>query len=326
VCVGGKMLRKKKKEDSRFKFKNKDIISIHDLSKEEIIHILETASRMEKQNRLGINRNLFKGKVLATLFFEASTRTRLSFESAFEKLGGKIIGFADASVSSTKKGESLKDTVNTVEQYADIIAMRHPLDGAARLAADSTKIPVVNGGDGANQHPTQTLLDLYTIKKSQEHITELKIALVGDLKYGRTVHSLAVALSLFKCRLYFVAPEQLQMPDDIKQFLKEKEIAFTEHEKVEEVIEVVDVLYVTRIQQERFADPIEYERVKNVYVIKKDMLKHVKPNFAIMHPLPRVNEISTEVDKTKHAIYFQQAANGIPIRQAVMALALGIAK
>jgi len=320
------MLRKKKKQDSKFRFKNKDIVSIHDLSKEEIIHILETAARIEKQNRLGINRNLFKGKVLATLFFEVSTRTRLSFESAFEKLGGKIIGFADAGVSSTKKGESLKDTVNTVEQYADIIAMRHPLDGAARLAADNTKIPIINGGDGANQHPTQTLLDLYTIKKSQDHITELKIAMVGDLKYGRTVHSLAVALSLFKCRLYFVAPRQLRMPEDIKQFLKEKEIAFTEHEKVEEVIETVDVLYVTRIQQERFADPIEYEKVKNVYVIKKDMLNHVKPNLAIMHPLPRVNEISTDVDNTKHAIYFQQAANGIPIRQAVMALALGIAK
>jgi aspartate carbamoyltransferase catalytic subunit len=319
-------LRKKKEEDTKFKFKNRSIVSINDLSREEIIHILETAAKLEKQNRLGINRTLFKGKVLATLFFEVSTRTRLSFESAFEKMGGKVIGFADAGVSSTKKGESLKDTVNTVEQYADIIAMRHPLDGSARLAADSVKIPVINGGDGANQHPTQTLLDLYTIKKSQEHITDLKIALVGDLKYGRTVHSLVTALSLFKCRLYLISPPQLKMPDEYLKLLEEKSVDYSEHEKVEEVIEVVDVLYMTRIQQERFADPIEYERVKGVYVIKKDMLKHVKPNLAIMHPLPRVNEISTEVDNTKHAIYFQQAANGVPVRQAVMALVLGLIK
>ncbi|MBW3012622.1 aspartate carbamoyltransferase [Candidatus Woesearchaeota archaeon] len=319
-------LKKKKEEDTKFKFKNRSIVSIEDLSREEIIHIIETAAKLEKQNRLGINRTLFKGKVLATLFFEVSTRTRLSFESAFEKMGGKIIGFADAGVSSTKKGESLKDTVNTVEQYADIIAMRHPLDGSARLAADSVKIPVINGGDGANQHPTQTLLDLYTIKKSQDHITDLKIALVGDLKYGRTVHSLATALSLFKCRLYLVSPPQLKMPNEYLKLLEERGVDYSEHEKVEEVIEVVDVLYMTRIQQERFADPIEYERVKGVYVIKKDMLKHAKPNLAVMHPLPRVNEISTDVDNTKHAIYFQQAANGVPVRQAVMALVLGLIK
>ncbi|MBD3259913.1 aspartate carbamoyltransferase [Candidatus Woesearchaeota archaeon] len=321
------MLRKKKKENSsKFRFKSKDIVSINDLSREEIIHVLEAAARLEKQNRLSINRTLFKGRVLATLFFEVSTRTRLSFESAFERLGGKVIGFADPGVSSTKKGESLKDTVNTVEQYADIIAMRHPLDGAARLAADSTRIPVINGGDGANQHPTQTLLDLYTIKKSQDHITNLKIALVGDLKYGRTVHSLATALSLFKCRLYLVSPPQLKMPEDYLKLLDERGIDYSEHEKVEEIIEVADVLYVTRIQRERFADPIEYEKVKGVYVIKKDMLKHAKPSLAIMHPLPRVNEISTDVDNTKHAIYFQQAANGIPVRQAIMALVLGLIK
>jgi len=300
-------------------FKNKDIISINELSNQDIIKVLETAKQLEKKPKPTI----LTGKVLATLFFEPSTRTRLSFESAMSRLGGKVIGFADSKVSSAAKGESLHDTIKVVEKYADVIVIRHPLDGSARVAAEATEIPIINAGDGANQHPTQTLLDLYTIKKTQGRITKLKVAMVGDLKYGRTVHSLAIALSRFDCKLYFVSPEQLKMPEEIIEELKEKKIEHSEHKLIEEVIKKVDILYLTRIQKERFPDVEEYEKVKNAYVLKEEMLEGVKPNLKIMHPLPRVNEISIEVDESRHANYFEQSGNGVPVRQALLALVLG---
>jgi aspartate carbamoyltransferase catalytic subunit len=300
-------------------FKNKDIISIAELSKKEIIHILDTARKLEKNPRT----NLLDGEVLATLFFEPSTRTRLSFESAMSKLGGKVIGLRDIQTSSVMKGESLRDTVKVVERYADVIVIRHPLDGSARVAAEAVAIPVINGGDGANQHPTQTLLDLYTIKKSQGKITKLKVAMIGDLKYGRTVHSLATALSKFGCELYFVSPESLRMPCYILEELNRNDILYSQHTEIESVINNVDILYSTRIQKERFPDPTEYEKVKNAYILGKELLKNVKKNMKILHPLPRVNEISHDVDCTEHAHYFEQAGNGIPVRQALLALVLG---
>ena len=300
-------------------FKNKDIISINELTNQDIIKVLETAKQLEKKQRP----NLLTGKVLATLFFEPSTRTRLSFESAMTRLGGKVIGFADAKVSSAAKGESLHDTIKVADKYADVIVIRHPLEGSARVAAEAANNPVLNAGDGANQHPTQTLLDLYTIKKTQGRITKLKVAMVGDLKYGRTVHSLAIALSRFECELYFVSPEQLKMPEDILEELEEKKVSYSEHKLIEEVIKKVDILYLTRIQKERFPDIEEYEKVKNTYILKEEMLEGVKTNLKIMHPLPRINEISTEVDESRHAGYFEQSGNGVPVRQALLALVLG---
>lgn len=311
------------KHDFRGSFRGRSIISINDMSREEIIHILETARKIESMAPAR-KRGLLRGYVLATLFFEPSTRTRLSFESSMKKLGGKTIGFADPMTTSTAKGETLHDSIKMVGNYVDAIAIRHPFDGAARVASEAAGKPVINGGDGANQHPTQTLLDLYTIKKAQGRITGLDIAMVGDLKYGRTVHSLVVALSHFNCRLYFVAPESLKMPKTYLDLLSEKGIIFSEHEKIEDVIGKVDILYATRIQKERFPDPQEYNKVKDVYILKKDMLGAVRDNLRIMHPLPRVNEIHPEVDGTPFAYYFQQAANGIPVRQAILCLVLGV--
>lgn len=301
-------------------FKGKDIISIPDISKKEIDHILAQAAKMKKKPNPG----LLKDKVMASLFYEPSTRTRLSFETAAERLGMRIIGFAEAGVSSSgKKGESLHDSIKNIGLYADAIAMRHPAEGSARLASESTDKPVLNGGDGANQHPTQTLLDLFTIKETQKKLSGLNIALVGDLKFGRTTHSLAQALSYYNPRLYFVAPEALQMPDHILKFLKKNKVRYSQHEKIENIIKKVDILYMTRIQKERFPDPLEYERVKHIYVLSEDMLEGVKPNMKVMHPLPRVDEIEPAVDKTKHAYYFQQAENGLFVRQALLGLVLG---
>lgn len=302
-------------------FKNRSIISISDFSKEEIIYILEVAKKLEKNPK-----PILKGKVMGVLFFEPSTRTRLSFESAMSRLGGKVIGFADAGVSSTKKGESLADTVKVVERYCDVIVMRHPLDGSARLASESVKVPVINGGDGSNQHPTQTLLDLYTIKKTQGKLTGLKVAMVGDLKYGRTVHSLAAALAKFGCRLYFVSPAALKMPQYLLEELDKEGVEYSEHTNVEEVVNKVDILYSTRIQKERFPDPEDYEKVKNAYILSASLFKGVKKNFRILHPLPRVNEISADVDTTPYAQYFEQAGNGVPVRMALTALVLGAIK
>jgi|SRR3989344_1333689 len=309
----------------KLNFKGKSIISINDLSKDEIVYILETAKKIESMP-LSRKQKLLSGRIMASLFFEPSTRTRLSFQSAMTRLGGRVIGFSDPNTSSFAKGETLYDTIKMVENYVDVIAMRHPIEGSARLASEATKKPVINGGDGANQHPTQTLLDLYTIKKSQGKISGLKIAMCGDLKYGRTVHSLAIALSHFDCRLYFVAPESLKMPSYYLNELSRKGIIFSEHEKIEEVISEVDIFYSTRIQKERFPDEIEYEKVKDVYILTKDMLKNVRKNMKILHPLPRVNEISADVDSTPYAYYFEQSANGVPIREAVLSLVLGVLK
>ncbi len=298
-------------------FKLTDIVSISDFSREDIEAVLKEAAKMEEMPQKDKS-GLLEGKVIASLFFEPSTRTRLSFETAIQSLGGKVVGFADAGVSSTKKGESLSDTIRTVTGYVDLVVMRHSIEGAARRAAEVSDKPVVNGGDGANQHPTQTLLDLYTIKKEFGTIDGLTIGLLGDLKYGRTVHSLMYALAKFKdVKVRLIAPESLRMPQNIIDDTK-GELEIKESEKVEEFLPELDVLYATRIQKERFADEFEYEQIKNVYILGKDLLKNTKKEFRIMHPLPRVNEIKTELDETDAALYFKQAKNGIPVRQAIL--------
>jgi aspartate carbamoyltransferase catalytic subunit len=304
-------------------FRDRDIISIKDLSRDEINHVFKVAKTMEPLAEKGSE--MLRGKILATLFFEASTRTRLSFESAMHKLGGATIGFAEAEIASVKKGENLADTVRTVENYADVIALRHPLEGAARLAAEFSKVPIINGGSGAEEHPTQALLDLYTIAKEKGRIEGLKVALVGDLRYGRTVHSLAYALSLYKIELYLVSPETLKMRREVLQTIKER-IPVNEKTSLEKIIPVVDVLYVTRIQKERFPDPIEYAKVKGSYRIDLETLSEAKKDLTILHPLPRVDEIAADVDTTPYARYFEQVRNGIVVRMALLALILGAVK
>ncbi|MCD6446370.1 aspartate carbamoyltransferase [Candidatus Bathyarchaeota archaeon] len=305
------------------KFEGRDIISIKDFSREEIDYILNIAKAMEPLAKKGSN--MLKGKILATLFFEPSTRTRLSFEAAMHKLGGSTIGFAEAEITSVKKGENLADTVRVVENYADVIALRHPLEGAARLAAEFAKVPIINGGSGAEEHPTQALLDLYTIMKEKGGIDGLKIALVGDLRYGRTVHSLAYALSLYDIQLYLVSPESLKMRREVLETIKER-ISVTARSNLEKVVSLVDVLYVTRIQKERFPEPAEYAKVKGSYRIDLEILKKAKEDLIILHPLPRVDEIAAEVDRTPYAKYFQQVWNGIVVRMALLALILGAIK
>lgn len=302
-------------------FKGKHIISINDLTKEEILHVLAVASEFDVLQQSF----LLRGKILATLFFEPSTRTRLSFETAMHRLGGSVIGFGSAAITSVQKGETLADTISMIHGYADAIVMRHHIEGAARLASQISKVPVINAGDGANQHPTQTLVDLYTIQKAQNTIDGLSIAMVGDLKYGRTVHSLAIALAHFNVKLYFVAPEELKMPLKITEHLRENNIEYVEVTKIEEVISKVDILYMTRIQKERFPDLKEYEKIKNVYILTANMFDKmkVKENLRILHPLPRINEITQDVDATKYAYYFQQAHNGIPVRKALLGLVMG---
>lgn len=316
------LFERRKRGNRNNSFFMRDILSITDFNKEDLIMLLEATKKVEELDSRKKG-NLLQGKVVASLFFEPSTRTRLSFESAVLQLGGKIIGFSDPNSTSKSKGETLKDTIKMVEHYADMIIMRHPLEGSARAAAEITAKPVINAGDGANQHPTQTFLDLYTIKKSQKKLHGLKVALVGDLKYGRTVHSLALALAHFSVELFFVSPLELKMPLAICDELAQRKIPFKECSTLEEVLPLVDVLYATRIQKERFPDPIEYQRVKDMYILKKALLTSVKPNFRVLHPLPRVNEISEDVDDTPYASYFEQAGNGIPIRQALLALITG---
>jgi len=305
------------------KFQGRDIISIEDFSREEITYILNNTKTMEPIATQGSD--MLKGKILATLFFEPSTRTRLSFEAAMLKLGGSVIGFAEAELASVKKGENLADTVRTVENYADVIALRHPLDGAAKLAAELSKVPIINGGSGSEEHPTQALIDLYTIQKEKGKIDGLKIALVGDLRYGRTVHSLAYALSLYNIDLYLISPETLRMRREVLRTINKK-MSVTEDSNLEKVIPQVDVLYVTRIQKERFPDPAEYAKVKGVYKINLETLSTAKKDLIILHPLPRVDEIAAEVDKTPQARYFQQVWNGVVVRMALLALVLGTAK
>jgi aspartate carbamoyltransferase catalytic subunit len=307
----------------RLEFAGRDIISIKDFSREEINHVFKVARSMEPLVAKGSD--MLHGKILATLFFEASTRTRLSFESAMLKLGGSTIGFAEAEIASVKKGENLADTVRTVENYADVIALRHPLEGAARLAAEFARVPILNGGSGAEEHPTQALLDLYTMVKERGKLDGLKIALVGDLRYGRTVHSLAYALSLFNIELFLVSPDTLRMRREVLQTIKER-ISVTEKSSLEKIVPLVDVLYMTRIQKERFPDPAEYAKVKGSYRVDLEALKDARKDLIVLHPLPRVDEIAAEVDGTRFARYFQQVGNGIVVRMALLALILGALK
>ena len=305
---------------SSLEFQGRDIISIEDFSREEINYILKRGHAMESLAAKGSD--MLKGKILASLFFEPSTRTRLSFEAAMLKLGGSTIGFADAEIASVRKGENLADTVRTVENYADIIALRHPLEGSAKLAAEFSKVPILNAGSGAEEHPTQALMDLYTVQKEKGKIDGLKIALVGDLRYGRTVHSLACALSLYNIELYLISPESLRMRHGVIRTIQNK-ISIVEDTNLEKIIPQIDVLYVTRIQKERFPDAAEYAKVKGIYKIDLKILESAKKDLIILHPLPRVDEIAAEVDRTSQARYFQQVWNGIVVRMALLALVLG---
>ena len=298
--------------------KNNSLVSISDYSKEEILAILDSAADFEANP----NRKTLDGKVIATLFFEPSTRTRLSFETAVVRLGGSIIGFSDAATSSSSKGETLNDTILMVSCYADAIVMRHPLEGAARFASEVAPVPIVNAGDGSNQHPSQTLLDLYSILKTQGTLENLTICLVGDLKYGRTVHSLIMAMSHFHPTFKFIAPDELKMPDEYKVFCDKNNIAYTEANELTDNFNDSDILYMTRVQKERFQDLMEYERVKNVYTLKNEMLANSKPNLRILHPLPRVSEIDPDVDSNEKAYYFRQAQNELYVRQAVVSKVL----
>ena len=298
-----------------------DFVTIADLTKEKILYLIELAQEFEKHP----NRKLLEGKVVATLFFEPSTRTRLSFETAANRLGARVIGFADPKITSGTKGETLKDTISMVANYADVIVMRHFIEGAAVYAAEVTDVPIVNAGDGAHQHPSQCMLDLYSIYKTQGTLENLNIYLVGDLKYGRTVHSLIMAMRHFNPTFHFVAPQELAMPNEYKLYCKEHGIAFEEHTDFNEtVIADADILYMTRVQKERFSDLMEYERVKNVYILNNDMLRLAKSNMRVLHPLPRVNEIAYDVDENPHAYYIQQAGNGLFAREAIFCDVLGI--
>jgi aspartate carbamoyltransferase catalytic subunit len=300
--------------------KNRSLVSIDDFTTGEILRILDLAGEFEKDPVS----KLLDGKVIATLFFEPSTRTRLSFESAINRLGGKIVGFADSSSSSVSKGETLNDTIRTVSNYCDLIVMRHPIEGSARFASEISNVPVINAGDGANQHPSQTLLDLYSIRKTQGTLENLNIFMVGDLKYGRTVHSLMMAMSRWNATFNFISPEELRMPDEFKLYLDNLGLKYYEHSDFTDIISKADIIYMTRVQKERFSDPIDYEKVKNVYVLRNEMLKKTKPNMRILHPLPRVNEIHQDVDSNAKAYYFEQALNGVFTRQAILCSLLGI--
>lgn len=297
------------------------LVSISDISKEEILQLLEVARYFEENP----NHKILDGRVVATLFFEPSTRTRLSFETAVNRLGGRVIGFSDASTTSSSKGETLKDTIKMVSNYVDLIIMRHYLEGAARYATEVTDVPVVNAGDGANQHPSQTMLDLYSIYKTQGRLDGLTITMVGDLKYGRTVHSLLMAMKYFNPTFHFVACEELRMPQEYKDFCDQNGIRYYEHTDFSpEVINGSDIIYMTRVQRERFTDIMEYERVKDLYTLRNAMLDDSRDNLRILHPLPRVNEIDQDVDDNPKAYYFQQARNGLYARQAIICRALGI--
>jgi aspartate carbamoyltransferase catalytic subunit len=298
-----------------------NFVTIADLSKDKILYLIKMAQEFEKHP----NREILKGKVVATLFFEPSTRTRLSFETAANRLGARVIGFSDAKASSVTKGETLKDTILMVSNYADVIAMRHYIEGASQYASEIAPIPIINAGDGAHMHPSQCLLDMYSIYKTQGTLNDLNIYLVGDLKYGRTVHSLIMAMRHFNPTFHFIAPKELAMPAEYKLYCKEHNIKFQEHTAFnEKVIADADILYMTRVQKERFSDLMEYERVKNVYILKNDMLQSAKPNMKILHPLPRVNEIAYDVDNNPHAYYIQQAQNGLYAREAIFCYVLGI--
>ena len=293
----------------------RSLVSINTLSREKILQLIKRAEEFEKSP----NSKILDGKIVATLFFEPSTRTRLSFETAANRLGAKVIGFADPKITSGTKGETLKDTIMMVQNYADVIVMRHYLEGAALYASEVANVPIINAGDGANQHPTQTMLDLYSIYKTQGTLDNLNVFLVGDLKYGRTVHSLLMALRHFNPTFHFIAPKELAMPEEYKAYCREYGIKYVESEEFnEDVIAEADILYMTRVQRERFTDLMEYERVKDVYILKASMLGKARENMKILHPLPRVNEIAYDVDDDPHAYYFQQAQNGLYAREAII--------
>ncbi len=298
----------------------KSLVSINDFTKPEYLKLCDMAAEFEANP----NQDILKGKVVAVLFFEPSTRTRLSFETAIQRLGGKVIGFTDAASSSVKKGESLKDTILTVAQYADLIVMRHPVEGSARYASEISPVPVINAGDGANQHPTQCLLDLFSIQKTQGSLENLHIAFIGDLKYGRTVHSNVIAMTNFNCTYHLVSPLELKLPSAVKMHIKDSNLRYYQYTDIMEAIPLADIIYMTRIQQERFSDPLEYEKVKNIYNLKSDMLKNAKNNMRVLHPLPRVNEIHTDVDDLPQAYYFEQALNGVYMRQALISYILDL--
>ena len=301
--------------------KSNSFVSISDCSKDDILHLICKAESFEKNP----NQKILEGKVCATLFFEPSTRTRLSFETAVNRLGGQVIGFSDAATTSSSKGETLKDTIKMVSNYADVIIMRHHLEGAARYASELTEIPIINAGDGANQHPTQTMLDMYSIYKTQGTLESQTITMVGDLKYGRTVHSLLTGMSHFNPTYCFVAPDELRLPELYKQFLDLKGIHYQEYTDFSpEIINQSDILYMTRVQRERFTDLMEYEKVKNVYMLNNKMLSESKPNLRILHPLPRVNEVAQDVDDNPKAYYFEQAKNGVFARQAIISIVLDL--
>lgn len=299
---------------------NKSLVAIEEYSKEKIMYMLEMAKEFERKP----NRKILDSKIVATLFFEPSTRTRLSFETAANRLGAKVIGFTDPKVTSSSKGETLKDTILMVSNYADVIVMRHYLEGAARYASEIAPIPIINAGDGANQHPSQTMLDLYSIYKTQGTLENLNIYMVGDLKYGRTVHSLLMAMRHFNPTFHFIAPDELRMPDEYKLYCQKHNLKYFEHKEFNpDVIADADILYMTRVQRERFTDLMEYERVKDVYILHNDMLCKTKDNLRILHPLPRVNEISYDVDDNPKAYYIQQAKNGLYAREAIICDVLG---
>jgi len=299
----------------------KNLISMRDLDKDQILTLIDLAEKIEKKEK----QPDMRGRVMASLFFEPSTRTQLSFDTAMKRLGGEVIKMSGTKGTSVEKGETLSDTVRIINQYSDIIVVRHPNEGAARYISEQVNIPVVNAGDGSNQHPSQSMLDLYSIYKTQGTLNDLTIALVGDLKYGRTVHSLVYALSTFSPKFIFISPESLAMPDYIKEELSRLGVNFKESENLDEVVNNLDIMYVTRIQKERFADLQDYERVKNAYIIRAAQLENVKKNFKILHPLPRVNEIHVDVDALPAAYYFQQAGNGVFMRQSILSTLLGVA-
>src|SRR5574344_1169234 len=300
---------------------NRSLVTIAEYSKEKILYMLEMAKQFEKTP----TRKILQGKVVATLFFEPSTRTRLSFETAANRLGAKVIGFSDPKATSSSKGETLKDTIKMVSSYADVIVMRHKLEGAALYASEVTNIPIINAGDGSNLHPSQTMLDLYSIYKTQGTLENLNIYMVGDLKYGRTVHSLLMSMRTYNPTFHFIAPKELEMPEEYKLYCKQNGIKYIEQQDfTEETIADADILYMTRVQRERFTDLMEYERVKDAYVLKANMLGKCKENMKILHPLPRVNEIEYDVDDSKHAYYFEQAQNGLYAREALIYDVLGI--
>lgn len=300
--------------------KGKNLISITDYTKQEYIQILDLAAEFEKNPKQPI----LSDKVVASIFFEPSTRTRLSFESAANMLGARVIGFSNPSATSLQKGESLHDTIQMVSSYSDLIVMRHPRDGASRYASEVASVPVINAGDGANQHPTQCMLDLYSIRKTQGTLDNLQITMVGDLKYGRTVHSLVQAMCNFNATFHFVSPVELQMPSSVKMHIQKMGLKYYEYTNLEDIVPFSDIVYMTRIQRERFSDPLEYEKVKDCYILDAATLQGCKPTMKVLHPLPRVNEIAMDVDKTPYAYYFQQARNGVYVRQALMAAILGV--